>query len=234
MDLKQNSVSSFRNQSFVGTLPSGLPKVYATVASNQHRESLEQYISSIFQAAYGANILQYLPALFCLRQGHSYTAALGLGSAASSPLFSEQYLQTSIELQVHTVYGKKASRHNIMELGNLVASAPGQGPLLYLLIAAALHEAGIEYLVFVANKTVRLSIERSGFTPVAIQAADPASLGRSAKCWGTYYEGDPVVMLADIELSQRQALSQPLLRETLKQYEAEIGSLAGVIRSYKI
>lgn len=234
MDLKQNSENSPRSPSYVASAPIDLPKVYPTIGSSEYRESLEQYISSIFQAAYGAKILEYLPALFCLRQGQSYTAALGLGSAAAAPLFSEQYLQTSVEEQVQTVYGKKASRHNIMELGNLVASAPGQGPLLYLLIAAALYEAGVEYLVFVANKTVRSSIERSGFTPVAIQAAASTSLGRSAKCWGTYYEGDPVVMLADIELSKRQAMSQPLLRKTLGHYEAEIGLLADVIRSYKI
>ena len=39
------------------------------------REKLEQYIAGIFQAAYGATVLEYLPLLFSLEQEGSIRAA---------------------------------------------------------------------------------------------------------------------------------------------------------------
>ena len=230
MDLNQTLNERPRPQSFAASAPSDLPVVISADERSPHRESLEQYISGIFLAAYDARILEYLPLLFCLRQDNDYTAAFGLGSASASTLFSEQYLDVSVEDEVESHYGNRVARREIMELGNLVSSHPGQSPLLYLLAALALHEAGIGYLVFVANKAVRASIERSGFTPIAVADAQKERLGSRAQSWGSYYDGEPVVMLADIALSRRLAMAQPFLRKIIAAYEADISALADAIR----
>ena len=198
------------------------------------RESLEQYISSIFSAAYDAKILEYMPLLFCLKQDETFTAALGLRSAAKGKLFCENYLDSSAQEQVLSHYGMPIQRSAIMELGNLVASAPGQSSLLYLLIAAAIHEADVKYLLFAANKTVRASIKRSGFTPKSIQVAEKERLGLVGEYWGSYYEGEPLVMLADIALTIEQANAQPLMRQVLKVYAQTIHTMAQTIREYRL
>jgi hypothetical protein len=209
-----------------------MPTVRACPETDVGRERLEQYISGIFNAAYGARILEYLPLLFQLECNGAKQAALGLRSAAVAPLFCEQYLDAPAQQQVETLYGRRVSRPQIMELGNLVATEPGYSGLLYIIITAAIHEAGIEYLMFAANKRVRNSIARCGFTPRTIQAAQRSRLGTQGLDWGRYYEGDPIVMLADIALTMRQIASQPKLQGVVDAYQLVIPALADSIRTH--
>lgn len=214
--------------------PTTLSRVQSYPEHHKGRELLEQYISGIFHAAYNARILESLPILFGLERDGYYEAALGLRSASAEDLFCEQYLEQSVEQLVHYSYGVKADRAQIMELGNLVATEPGCSALLYIIVAAAMHEAGIKYLIFAANKRVRSSIQRCGFTPKVIQAADQSRLGAKGKNWGSYYEGEPVVMLADIELSIEQAAADSVMNKALVEYMHVIPDLADSIRIYML
>lgn len=207
-----------------------LSAVRACPEFHSGRECLEQYISGTFNAAYGARILEYLPLLFSLESDGDMQAALGLRSASVDALFCEQYLDACAEQQVELLYGRKVRRAQIMELGNLVATEPGHSGLLYLIITAAMHEAGIEYLMFAANKPVRNSIARCGFTPRTIQAAQQSRLGERGLDWGRYYEGDPIVMLADIGLTMKQISAQSGLQAIIDSYQFAIPSLADSIR----
>ena len=209
-------------------------EVKAVPEGHDGRERLEQYISSIFSAAYGARILEYLPLLFSLENGSGRQAALGLRSANCGPLFCEQYLDKSAEQYVEILYGKEAPRSQIMEMGNLVATQAGLSGLLYIIIAAAIHEAGIDYLMFAANKRVRNSIARFGFTPRTIHAAEQSCLGEKGLEWGCYYEGEPVVMLADIPRTMEQIQAQPALQKLVGRYQYVIPSLADSIRSLTV
>jgi hypothetical protein len=205
------------------------PVVKPCPQQDARREKLEQYIAGIFHASYGARILECLPLLFSLEREGDFSAALGLRSAAADTLFSEQYLDAPVEAQVQVLYGRQCSRSNIMELGNLVASSPGDSALLYLLVTAAMHEAGVKYLLFTANRAVRISIRRSGFTAKALVTAECDRLGEQCAFWGSYYGGDPQVMLGDIALAMEQARSRPAMRTTLIRYRETVEHLADTI-----
>lgn len=210
----------------------GLPVVEACPAAHPRRERLEQYIASVFQASWDARVLGFLPLLCSLQQQGHFSAALGLRSANHGPLFCEQYLARPALEEVEALYGQRCLGGNLMELGNLAASHPGQGALLYLLVTAAIHDAGIRFLIFAANRAVRLSIRRSGFTPLTIGPARPECLGAAAASWGRYYEGDPQVMVGDMVLTRQQVLAQPALAKTLHEYRASIALLASTIREH--
>jgi hypothetical protein len=228
--IRTQSISS--SPDLPGAEPIGMPVVSSCLEHEAGREALEQYISGIFSAAYDAKILEYMPLLFSLTQEESFTAALGLRSAARGKLFCENYFDSCAQQQVLSLYGMPVQRPSIMELGNLVASAPGQSSLLYLLIASALHAADVKYLLFAANKTVRASVKRAGFTPKTIQIAEKECLGLAGENWGRYYEGEPLVMLADIALTIEQANAQPSMCQVLQTYEHTIHSMAQTIREY--
>jgi hypothetical protein len=208
------------------------PSVSACRLDQPRRERLEQYIACIFHASYGARILEYLPLLFSLERDGTFCAALGMRSAAAAPLFCEGYLERPVEAEVLAHYGGHCERRHIMELGNLVASGTGQGALLYLLVAAAAHRAGVRHLLFCANRAVRLSIRRSGFTPLAIGPALPERLGAESGRWGSYYDGKPLVMLGDLALTAQQAAAQPAQREVLRRYSASVAALAAEIERH--
>ncbi|MFU8765289.1 MAG: thermostable hemolysin [Haliea sp.] len=97
---------------------------------------------------------------------------------------------------------------------------------------AAIHEAGIRYLIFAANRAVRISIRRSGFTPATIGPARAECLGAAAASWGRYYDGDPQVMVGDMALTRQQVLAQPRLAATLRHYQPSIAALASAIAEH--
>jgi hypothetical protein len=208
------------------------PTVRPSFESDKGREKLEQYIAGVFYACWDAQILEYLPLLFSLERETGYSAALGVRAAGKSHLFCETYLDTPVEQQVKRVHGYDCPRSGIMELGNLAASSAGDGALLYLLVTHALHAAEIRFLLFTANRAVRHSIRRTGFTPVALGSADPNRLQDEGSRWGRYYEGDPQVMLGDISLSWEQSQAEPALRKTLEQHAPLVEELAETIREY--
>ncbi len=208
------------------------PAVRPCFDADKGREKLEQYIAGVFHASWDARILEYLPLLFSLQRETGYSAALGLRAAGKSRLFGETYLDTPVEQQIKRVHGYDCPRSGIMELGNLVASSAGDGALLYLLVTRALHVAGIRFLLFAANRAVRLSIRRTGFTPIVLGPADPNRLDDEGSRWGRYYEGDPQVMLGDISLSWKQSQAEPALRAALDQHALLVEELAETIREY--
>jgi hypothetical protein len=193
---------------------------------NHRREKIEQYISRIFQASYGARIFEYLPMLLSLSQNGEASAALGISHASNRQLFCESYLNAPAEEIVRQLHGHNCQRQHIMELGNLASSTPRHSALLYLLAVAAMHQAGIHYLLFAANRKVSASVKRCGFTPISICKAKKEYLGQQGALWGSYYEGDPQVMLADIHLTMDQAIAQPSMLEQLNRYSDAITALA--------
>jgi len=204
--------------------------VNSLLGTDPAREKLEQYIAGVFHAAYGATVLEYLPLLFSLEQGGATHAALGLRSARHEPLFCEQYLDAPLERHVQKEFGRTVNRGQLMELGNLAGSIPGQSVVLYLMVVAALEQAGISHLVFAANRTVRLSIRRFGFPTRELGDANPDCLGERASQWGSYYRGCPKVMLADVRRGVEYGNSHPLIGELWRSEQALIAALADSIR----
>ena len=207
------------------------PRVAACRPLEPGRQSLERYIATIFHAAYGATVMEYLPLLCSVERDSSYQAALGLRSAATGSLFCEQYLDRSAQWYVLTEFGRTVRRDRVMELGNLVSSGPGQAVWLYLLVVRALQTAGVDYLMFAANRAVMASIRRCGFDTRILCDADPARLGDRAAEWGSYYEGRPRVVLADLrEAVDHGERSAPISR-LWREQRSEVQSLAAAIRA---
>jgi hypothetical protein len=194
--------------------------VGAYVQKSSGRKDIERYIADIFNVSYGAKNVKYQNLLCSLETNSRMVAALGLSCAGRGPLFCEQYLSRPLEDCVQTEFKQQVDRNSLMELGNLVASTPGQSVVLYLLVTAALEAAGVRYLVFSANREVRSSINRCGFDTRVLCDANPAMLEDEGLNWGTYYEGDPKVILADIRQavahgSQREMIAKLWSREAL-------------------
>lgn len=197
------------------------------------RERVERYIAEVFRLAHGAKLMNYMPLLVYREEAGALQAALGLRCAAGADLFCEQYLEDPLEAHVAREFGRVVNRGQLMELGNLVASSPGQSVALYLLVIAALYEAGIDYLAFAANRAVRLSIRRCGFTTRDLGPADPGALGSAAMDWGSYYEGSPRVILGDLRQAVEHGRRQAAISELWRREWVRIVALADSIRSLR-
>lgn len=203
--------------------------VSACSEGNSMRQGLERYIADIFYTTYGARSIEYQDLLCSLEQNSGLVAALGLSCASRGSLFCEQYLNAPLEDYVQKEFGQKANRNSLMELGNLVASEPGQSVLLYLLVTAALHAAGVRYLVFSANRAVRSSIQRCGFDTHILCSADPGNLENAQQDWGTYYDGDPKVILADIRQAATHGYKHKMIAELWSREDLLVDDLSDAI-----
>ncbi|MEH6588332.1 MAG: thermostable hemolysin [Halioglobus sp.] len=205
--------------------------IETTAPFSVERERVERYIAAIFHASHDAKVLEYLPLLVHMEQGGSLCAALGLRSASRGPLFAERYLKAPLEDHIVREFARRVHRGQLMELGNLVSSQPGQAVSLYLLVVAALGRAGISHLLFAANRAVRVSIKRCGFVTRELGKADPDKLGADAGYWGSYYESDPRVVVADIPQALQHGKHHPAISRLWQSQALVIEALADTIRS---
>ena len=51
---------------------------------------------------------------------------------------------------------------------------------------------------------LRAMLVRLGVAPLTLGAADPASLGREAQAWGSYYEHSPLVLAGHLPQAMRR------------------------------
>ncbi|MBN7798101.1 thermostable hemolysin [Parahaliea mediterranea] len=191
---------------------------------------LSRYITQVFDSAYGARIGEFMPLLVGLFEDGMPVASLGLRRASGQTLFCERYLDQPVEYYARTLFGDDGDRGRIMELGNLAVTRSGYSMILYLVTMAALREARVDYLLFAANRSVRRSLKRCGFTPQGIDVARAERLPDGGAQWGSYYASDPMVMLADIELTARQAATRAEMVACLEHYAGSIRELAEKIQ----
>ncbi len=204
------------------------------VCDGAARAAVEGYIAGIFQISYGAQVNEFMPLLVGLRESLDFSAALGLRGGSDGPLFCEQYLTDPVETYVPALFGETAERGRIFEMGHLVASNHGHAALLYTLVGAALYEAGIDYLLFTANRAVRISLQRNGFAGKQIAVADRRRLGAAGDDWGSYYESGPRVMLGDVRAAMRRRTAVPAIRQLLRQYQTGIDGLVAAIEELQL
>ena len=197
----------------------GLPSLKWAEQYDRQRERVEQFISGVFQAGFQAKIMTYAPHLLYLESERRIQAALGLRHAEGCALFCEAYLETDI---ISAIGATDLSRVDIYELSNLASMNPGSGAHLYILAAIALDMVGCKKLVFTANKAVRNSIAKGGFTARFLANADVERVSNSSDQWGTYYDGEPQVMVADIPESAAIIRANPQMMALVNLAQSEL------------
>ena len=201
----------------------GLPSLKWAEQYDRQRERVEQFISGVFQAGFQAKIMTYAPHLLYLESERRIQASLGLRHAVGCALFCEAYLETDI---ISAIGATDLSRVDIYELSNLASMNPGSGAHLYILAAIALDMVGCKKLVFTANKAVRNSIAKGGFTARFLANADVERVSNSSDQWGTYYDGEPQVMVADIPESAAIIRANPQMMALVNLAQSELQHVA--------
>jgi len=180
---------------------SPLPKFELIDGQATLRGDVQNYICAKFNKTYGANLSSFLPILLSLRCADNLSGVAGIGLARDyQPLFLEHYLDMPVERELMRLTSKPVERHTIAEVGNLVATTRGASRLVFIVLATALHRAGMEWMVFTATAPLITSLRRLGFAIEPIRPADPQRLPESNDTdWGSYYEHSPVVVAGRLD-----------------------------------
>jgi hypothetical protein len=194
------------------------------------RGTVERYIADRFEAAHGAHVHDFMPALLTMGCAGRISAAAGIRAAAGQRLFLEQYLSGPVEAAVTAAAGAPVQRDRIAEIGNLVASQGGSSYLLFLVLTAVLGQAGFEWVVFTATPQVRKALDALGLRVEVMCAADPLRLTQgSAAEWGRYYASGPVVVAGKVADGMAVLHHRPLYAGVLSLFRASIAELAPVV-----
>lgn len=179
------------------------------------RAAVEDFIRSVYFSQFGAHIQGFLPELYVLSDGEGgMAAALGLRTAATTPLFLECYLRQPVEQAIAGASGRPVCRHQVVEIGNLAGRDPGVLRQVLPRMGEVLRQRGFRWLCFTGHTRLVNSFRRLGIPllvlgPAQIDALPPADRAQ----WGNYYDHAPVVVACDISAGREQLRAHPELLE---------------------
>ncbi len=198
------------------------------------RNNVETYIANHFEREYGARIGSFLPMLITMQCRSDYSAAMGIRSAAQSPLYLEQYLNSTIEASIELAANTPASvkRSEIVEIGNLVATRRGASQLMFILVAAALIKTDAKWMVFTATPQVAKILRRLKFKTITLCEADQNRLSDQSERdqWGEYYNSHPQVLAGDLTQVYDLIQNSRLLRHVVKHYDDVVQKLSNYLK----
>ena len=206
---------------------------YQLVCRNREdsgRDVVEAFIADRFQKAYEAEIKHFHPLLLSRESGGHITSAVGVRPGTQRPLFLEQYLDVHLEQAVEAATGVRVNRANLVEIGNLASSNRFASQSLFLMLTAALAEAGFNWVVFTATTQIREILERLDFRPVTLCAADPQRLPDRGADWGSYYDSAPLVQAGQVNHAMQVIGRDPVLNSWLPEHEVEGKRLSAALR----
>lgn len=196
------------------------------------RIDVEHYITDCFYNNYQAKITHFLPYLISSRTNNKLTAAVGFQPAfTNQPLFLEQYLKTTIELEISRLVNRTIDRDKIVEIGNLTSSRRGTSQILFVLNVAILHQAGFEWGVFTATKQVLTLLDKLNLITIGIADADPDCLPDNGHSWGSYYASRPKIVAGNLAEAMTLLDQHPVTRFMLKNYRNTIIEMASLIKT---
>ncbi|MEO7939328.1 MAG: thermostable hemolysin [Burkholderiaceae bacterium] len=179
--------------------------------------TLQRFIQRSFSTTHGANIEHFMPRLMGLHErGGGLVAAFGMRAACLGPLFLESYLDTPIEIELATRFGRIVPREDIIEVGNLSANHPGATRWLILAVNLLLHREGYRWIAFTATHMVRNALLKLDLRPLPLRAAALDRLPAEEHAhWGNYYAQSPMVMTGELVHGYRSLLANRDLQRRL-------------------
>lgn len=184
-------------------------------------ERIKRFACARYAEVHQARLRHFLPVQMLLRDGPQWKASCGLRSAATQPLFLEQYLDHPVEEVLGALIGRTVERAAIVEVGNL-AGEPGSARLMILSLTRYLGESGVDFVVFTATSKLRHAFSRLGLSLWFLTEAQPGRLSGGADDWGRYYHHRPAVFAGSVTDGWSTIQQQPLLMRQLRAIDSEV------------
>lgn len=168
------------------------------------RAEAEAFIRRRFLRSHGAQIFTFMPTLLLLQDADRKLAAVtGFRCATHGPLFLERYLSLPVEQAIASQTGARATRAEIVEIGNFAALDSSRAKILMSFMPAYFLERGARWIVFTATASIRGILAALGGRCVQVGIADGACVTGGADEWGRYYSSDPRVMAGYLPAARR-------------------------------
>lgn len=221
-----------RDNRLFSVLPTHTYGLYAP--QDAGRADAELAVRQIFRKVYNADIDDFSSLLITAESQDcdeaSIDAVIGLRHAGDEKLFLEHYLDRPIEQQLAQKHDLPLSRQGFIEIGNLVASRPGISRQLFIALAFALAEAGIEWVAFTATRQVSQLLHKLAMQPVVIGCAAEQAVVNGNSNWGSYYADSPSLCIGNVRGAIAVLQQNPTIRAIYPLIQSQVSQLATQIK----
>ncbi len=181
------------------------------------RRAAQEFIRRVFLQAHQAELVSFYPHLLSFSAHDQRLSVVGYRDGEAPDLFSAQYMDSPVALRASECLGEAVAAKDLVEVGNLAISDPGQARWVIAATTVFLAAAGYRWVLFTAGQSLANAFKRLGLKPLPLAEADPTRLPDRGARWGSYYAGHPKVYLGDIHagLQKLQGLGarRPQLRQ---------------------
>ncbi|MDN3608532.1 thermostable hemolysin [Vibrio ostreicida] len=176
------------------------------------REATREKYEDFYKANIDPNPEYYVIASKGFDKEFDVSSCAGISFKNKRKLFSEQYLDKSIEEVIVDNWGRYYSSDKIAEIGGLISNHHHVGIKLTTLIPFIAHCVGASVLLCTITQTVSRLLSSCGikFEPICKAQEECLELGKGD--WGSYYESKPVtgVIFLDDHSAMFKALSMSI------------------------
>ena len=184
----------------IGISAAAVPHPGLELIDSEHprRSEVERFIARRFREMHAALISEFMPELIALcDSGGRILAAVGMRSAADTPLFLEFYLQTPVENAIENSAERirpRPQRERIVEIGNLASIDRRASRRLFGMLASLLNARHFEWAVFTGCTSLHRMFKTLGIETIDLGRALQSQLPAEQQTWGSYYEDSPRVV----------------------------------------
>lgn len=174
-------------------------RYFWVLPEHPQRHEVESLIRQRYRDNFNAQLRSFPERLIALTHEQHLVAACSVQLADRQPLFSQVYLQRSLQ---HYVVNSHPLPDNaqLAEVGSMAAAAAAYLPELFCAVVKLLRPLGRTAVLFTATQALQKYFRRMGITLTQLECAtpdvlEPAERGR----WGSYYAHQPKVLAGWLE-----------------------------------
>jgi hypothetical protein len=156
---------------------------------------LKKHIYEVYRDAYGAEVDANPDKFVYIEENGEIYACFGITFASSRKLFSEYYLEKSVES-----YIDNHPRNRIAEVGSCIAVKKGYGWKLYNLLPSILNAQQVDYALVTLTSKVSGIFDHLKFHTKYLVDADVEKVPNKEK-WGSFYNTNPKTFIFNIKYS---------------------------------
>ncbi len=198
--MKTMKIHKLYNKLAIDIMPSNELKIEIVSQSSPNRQEVENFIADSFQNHFDAKLNNFFPLILTIRRikNNGLIAAVGIRCAKKERLFSECYLDDSIEQTIVKLESTLTSRGKIAELGNFVVKNRSDIKQVIPVLGQFIKTLNVDWVIYTLTRPIKAYFHKLGIELNHIVDADVLKVNGAAKDWGRYYNFKPAVYYSSV------------------------------------
>ncbi|HHL32642.1 MAG TPA: hypothetical protein ENJ41_08640 [Oceanospirillales bacterium] len=171
------------------------------------REKVEKFIHDSFEKHFSAQLNTFFPLILSVirKSDDTLIGALGIRYAQDEKLFSECYLDKSIEESIFSNEHKTITRNKIIELGNFVVRKNTDVKTVIPFVGKFIKALNVEWAVYTLTRPIRSHFQKLDIKLCYLSEANIEAVNGAATNWGNYYNFKPAVYYSNVQDSMNNS-----------------------------